>query len=376
MQLVNDLGYPLDKWISGWFRGADPSSIPEGNFKEFIAHMFYTKRTEELTLPEQAAVQRIYEDLCAKVGLSPRPGYDAEKRGVLYLFEPLEMGYRSLLSSVCTSFLPRALVHAAFLGLGLGHEVCPETGLGYWWRAPLTDAEVDEPDLLFFHGLCGYVGYVPLLSLLLRRPSRGAVLMELEDVSMSLNSDRWATRQAVVRTARLAFARLEEARGRPRRCLVVGHSMGSGPAAWVVQEPPCPVAASVFIDPIVFLVELPDLAYNFLYKVPQSLFEWLCFLHVSTETGVAYFFRRRFFWYHHRLDHRVTDTVPTLLCLSENDEIVPAKAIRQFAETHMKSVDLLWWRGLGHTYFMLSPKCHFDLVNWINKHSQTSDTKQ
>jgi len=134
---------------------------------------------------------------------------------------------------------------------------------------------------------------------------------------------------------------------------------------WAIEEPPAPVAAVVLVDPIVILLELPDVAHGFLYRAPRSASEWLCFLWCTTEPGMSVHFRRRFFWYNCRLDPVVAERTPTLLCLSEHDQLVHAATVRAYAASAMPRVDVAWWKGLGHTSFMASPKCTMQVVRWI-----------
>eukprot|EP00928_Gymnodinium_smaydae_P012317 TRINITY_DN14473_c0_g2_i2.p1 TRINITY_DN14473_c0_g2~~TRINITY_DN14473_c0_g2_i2.p1 ORF type:complete len:633 (+),score=87.82 TRINITY_DN14473_c0_g2_i2:46-1944(+) len=110
-----------------------------------------------------------------------------------------------------------------------------------------------------------------------------------------------------------------------------------------------------------------DVAFSFLYRAPRCLFDWLCFLWCSSEPGISLFFRRRFFWYNNMFDPRISDTVPTVLCLSEHDQMVPAATVRAYAQEHMTKAEISWWAGLGHTYFMGSIRHTWDVVNRVRK---------
>eukprot|EP00931_Biecheleriopsis_adriatica_P054968 TRINITY_DN32405_c0_g1_i1.p1 TRINITY_DN32405_c0_g1~~TRINITY_DN32405_c0_g1_i1.p1 ORF type:complete len:493 (-),score=75.39 TRINITY_DN32405_c0_g1_i1:130-1581(-) len=372
VKAIERLGYSSEKWLSGWFLGADPLQIRRGNLTEWIAHMFFAKELSSLQESEQATMQLMVDQLCSWLGLSPELGYSQDVHSIRFLHQPLFILQRSLLMYMLTSALPRLGVFLALRLLGLQRVRCAKTGLYYWWRTSpnLTIrnfSEILEPDLLFFHGLCGLTGYLPLLVMLLRDPARGAVLIELEDISQCLNVDRWPNRKAVIETARDAFDHLQSLRrGVRRSCIVVSHSLGTVPGTWMMEEPPAKIAGAVFMDPIVSMVELPDIAHSFLYRVPRSAFEWMCFLWCTTEPGIAFHFRRRFFWYQNRLDPRISDSVPTLLCLSEKDQIVPSTAVRAFAAEAMPRAEVKWWEGLGHTYFMGSLKCQAEVAQWVS----------
>lgn len=51
---------PMDKFLSGWFRGVAPDKVLRGNVEDFIAYGFYCRRLEELT-PEVPVLQSIHQ---------------------------------------------------------------------------------------------------------------------------------------------------------------------------------------------------------------------------------------------------------------------------------------------------------------------------
>lgn len=365
VKLADSLGYPWQRWLSGWFLGARPDEIRRDNLVEWIAAMFYSKQLGQLGAAERSEVDWMANDLPARLGWSMQPGRNPAVRSIQVLLDPMRpVLLRSLLQYLVASAMPR-LLSAVVLGmLGLRRARCSKTGLRYWWRAPARFTT--EPDLILFHGLCGFTGYLQLIARLLRKSSRGAVLFEIEDISLCLNQARPSSRAAVLETARAALDRLQAARhGVRRSCLVVGHSLGTGPASWLLAEPPAPIAGAVFIDPISVMLEMPDVAHSFLYRAPRSAFEWLCFLWCASEPGMQLHFRRRFFWYQHILNPEDVAEIPVAFFLSEKDEIVPSRIVRAFVHDQIKSADVIMWKGIGHTYFMGFPSCHVQISQWI-----------
>lgn len=370
------LGYPLEKFFSGWFLGADMKSIPHGNFLGWASYMMYGQDASSLDSSRRQTVAATVDKMCTRFDLKPPSGEDPGIRYISLFGEPLRIYQRSLLIHTITVAAPRFAVGVVFRSvLGLQRVCCKETGMYYWWRAPLPttpDSADSLPDLFFFHGLCGFTGYLPLLmAILLESPSRGAVLFEIEDVSQSLIFSRQMSRDAVVKTARSAQERLQaERQGSKRSCIILGHSLGSCAAAQLLQEPPTAVAGLVLIDPVCILLQLPDVAHGFLHRAPQTLFDWFCFIWCATEPGIAQFFRRRFFWYNSYLDVLTARDVPALVCLSENDRLVPSRAVRAYVDREMPKADVLWWEKLDHTYFMASPSCISQLLQWVRKCSK------
>eukprot|EP00928_Gymnodinium_smaydae_P012315 TRINITY_DN14473_c0_g1_i1.p1 TRINITY_DN14473_c0_g1~~TRINITY_DN14473_c0_g1_i1.p1 ORF type:complete len:471 (+),score=40.17 TRINITY_DN14473_c0_g1_i1:104-1516(+) len=369
-------GYSFERFLSGWFLGADPAKIKLGNLAEFISCVTMNKWSCELNESEKEDVQGMVSESVKRFAFPAKDGFDPEIRFASFTKDPLFFLHRSLLQYLLTSVLPRLLSAIVFrFVLGLRRRTCPKTGLRFWWRtgssARGTDCAIEQPDLLFFHGLCGFIGYVPLLTLLLLfEPARGAVLMELEDVSQCLDFGRQSSKSAVRCAVQKALEHLNHARGSngtQRRCVILGHSVGTCPAVWILERPFVEIAGVVLVDPIVVLLTLPDVAFSFLYRAPRCLFDWLCFLWCSSEPGISLFFRRRFFWYNNMFDPRISDTVPTVLCLSEHDQMVPAATVRAYAQEHMTKAEISWWAGLGHTYFMGSIRHTWDVVNRVRK---------
>mmetsp|Transcript_18022 Transcript_18022/g.42120 ORF Transcript_18022/g.42120 Transcript_18022/m.42120 type:complete len:466 (+) Transcript_18022:89-1486(+) len=366
VKLADTMGYSVERFISGWFLGADPAQIRRENLAQWVSHMLYAKAPADLTATEQSAISSMV-DLTAEVcGLTPEPGYNPEVHCVHFLLEPMRVLHRSLLIYIMTSFIPRMATKMVFqVVLGLQRKRCKESGLYYWWRAPrCTDEAV--PDLLFFHGLCGFTGYLPVIVItLLTSPSRGAVLLELEDVSQCLNFDRWPTRQAVLGAVQSGLAQLASVRGYSRPVVVFGHSLGTCAATAVLEESNADIIGVMLVDPVCMLLELPDVAYGFLYRAPQEFFDWLCLLWCSGEPGISLYFRRRFFWYNNTFSFDLFKGKRAVVCLSEHDQMVPSHAVRAYLERSCKGVDVIWWPSTGHTGFMLDPFSQKQIVQWL-----------
>lgn len=299
LECVSESGYAIDKFFSGWFLGADVRRIPYNKILAWTSNLMYGKDPSDLEPSSRKSLNKVVDDMCTRFDLKPPSGDDPSINFMNMWSEPLLIYQRSMLQYAIGSLLPRVAAASVFhYVLGLRRICCEETGMYYWWRAGKNDEPQDQlPDLFFFHGLCGYTGYVPLLVALLSAPSRGAVLFEIEDVSMCLNFSRPMTKEGVVKTARDAEERLRAARGgMARSCIIFGHSLGSCAAAQLIEEPPTTIAGVALIDPVSILLMLPDVAHGFLHRIPQTLFDWFCFLWCATEPGIAQYFRRRFFW--------------------------------------------------------------------------------
>lgn len=371
VKAADAVGYPFLKFLSGWFLGADPLQIRHDNLVEWVCCMAFAREPQSVSTSQQQEAQAMAEEVCTCFGFKPASGYNSDLRFQFFFREPLFFLHRSCLQYVLTSMLPRLAVACVFRMLfGLRRECCKSTGIHYWWRASSYSGESQQSDLLFFHGLCGFTGYIPLLAGLLLRSSRGAVLVETEDVSQCLNFERRASRAGIMEAVKEGLLKLKLARGSHSqgRCIVLGHSLGSCAVAWVLDELRGTglIAGAVLIDPVSILLPLPDVAFGFLYRVPHTAFDWLCFLWCSTEPGISFYFRRRFFWYNNMLKPEHLEGVPTLLCISAVDKLVPSETVRAYAVNFMPKATIRWWEGTEHTGFMGSPACTLEVVRWIN----------
>jgi pimeloyl-ACP methyl ester carboxylesterase len=80
--------------------------------------------------------------------------------------------------------------------------------------------------------------------------------------------------------------------------VLVSHSYGSIIAAHLLKSDlfAALIGPMVFIDPVAFLLHLPDVAYNFTARQPAKASEYLLWYFGSKDIGVAHTLARRFFW--------------------------------------------------------------------------------
>jgi len=153
-----------------------------------------------------------------------------------------------------------------------------------------------------------------------------------------------------------------------KRCVLVGHSFGSLPLAWMLRRHPEYVARCVLVDPVCIFLNLPDVCVNFLYKKPRSFHGMVLRFLGSRELGIARCLMRHFFW---------TDSVlfPEMLpagssiVLGEHDHILPARDIYTSA-VKCPNIDTVVLRGLDHGHFLMSFPAVRLIVRHINQAQQ------
>ncbi|PVH70644.1 hypothetical protein DL98DRAFT_553953 [Cadophora sp. DSE1049] len=80
--------------------------------------------------------------------------------------------------------------------------------------------------------------------------------------------------------------------------VLVSHSYGSVISTHLLKSPLTASAVGnvVLVDPVSFLLHLPDVAYNFTARKPVHANEYLLWYFGSKDIGVAHTLARRFFW--------------------------------------------------------------------------------
>ena len=140
---------------------------------------------------------------------------------------------------------------------------------------------------------------------------------------------------------------------------VVGHSFGSCPVTWLVHSADnARIRQIVLVDPVSICLSEPDVMTNFLYqrKVLNESRLPIKIGAISNEIFTEHYLRRHFAWYNSELWlEDLPEQAKVLVCLSENDPIVPVKKVQQ--QVLLKpEVDLLLWEEAGHAHCISQPK--------------------
>lgn len=142
------------------------------------------------------------------------------------------------------------------------------------------------------------------------------------------------------------------------------------------------------IDPVSLLLALPDVAYNFLYRKPSTMMEYIIYFTASREITISHTLHRNFWWYNNVLWLEDVDpSVGVVVALSGQDEILNAETVREYVQIcrrkrlskfhdnacHSETVGLaaaapiapiteIFWPGFSHGEFCLYPASQRDLV--------------
>ena len=168
---------------------------------------------------------------------------------------------------------------------------------------------------------------------------------------------------------------------------LVSHSYGSVVTTHLLQNAATSnlIGAMLLIDPVSFLLHLPDVAYNFTCRRPARANEHQLYYFASMDMGVSHTLSRRFFWSENILWRHEIENRSVTVVLSGKDLIVNTESVaryltrtqdedsREQAWKHKKwtgrGLDILWFDELDHAQVFDSKQNRRILVNIIHAYS-------
>jgi pimeloyl-ACP methyl ester carboxylesterase len=215
--------------------------------------------------------------------------------------------------------------------------------LSYWYRPHRSSSELP---VLFLHGIgvrrvlslfhssnvsfqiqIGLWPYISFLKdLAARNPDVGIVVIEFLPISSRITDPPLGCQDACDAVSRILDSL------RLPRFVLVGHSYGTAISSYFLRSPPLAsrIAATELIDPIPFLVYIPHVAFNFIYRIPREANELQLWYFASRDPDVARALSRHFFWAEVVLWKEVLEGKKVAVSLSGEDQIVPTKHVWRY----------------------------------------------
>jgi len=111
--------------------------------------------------------------------------------------------------------------------------------------------------------------------------------------------------------------------------MLISHSYGSIVSTHLLHDPKVApkIRPVIFVDPVNFLLHLPDVAYNFTCRKPRLANEWQLFFMASKDLGVAHSLARHFFWGENILWKEELIDRPVTVVLAGRDLIVDTESV-------------------------------------------------
>jgi len=139
---------------------------------------------------------------------------------------------------------------------------------------------------------------------------------------------------------------------------LVSHSYGTVLATHMLHDQfVSPLISSMlFIDPIPFLLHLPNVAFNFVYREPLLANEWKIWYFASRDADISRALSRHFFWAENVLWKEELDGRKVGVVLCGADQIVNVKEVGKYLtgeqelnrRWEMDGLEVLFYPGLDH----------------------------
>ncbi|KAM0330525.1 hypothetical protein ACHAQA_003472 [Verticillium albo-atrum] len=351
-----------ERYLSKWFQDAPVSEIKRENLKEFFRWAFLN--TGEVDPAHDEELEEYIGQTEIMLGRKIEPGRGDVKCLRLTL-DKVEMLHRSLTWYLCvvvvdtitwvymhyysfefhgTSFVA-VFPLRPFLPFATSRS--PARHLTYWHRPHTSKTRLP---VLFIHGIgIGLYPYVDFLADLIAEDARhpgdgqvGIIALEIMSVSSRITGEVLSKDDMCEEVACIL-----KAHGWGK-VMLASHSYGSIIATHLLRAPQTAkkIGSTLFVDPVSFLLHLPDVAYNFVrfsvslerefladfvdvqtYRKPIHANEHLLSYFGAKDMGIAHTLFRRFFWAENILWKEDIQGHPTTVVLSGRDSIINTTAI-------------------------------------------------
>jgi pimeloyl-ACP methyl ester carboxylesterase len=373
-------------YVSRWFLGARPGDVRRENVREFFAWALLHRGTEtdeerrkrrlehpEEMQEEEDELNEYADGIETMLGRKLEPGWGSAKSLRLTIDE-VKMSHRPfawymivLLIDNLTAVRMRlagftlfrthlrksfAVFPPRLANLATRH-VSSAPDMNYWYRPHTSRTRLP---ILFIHGIgIGLHPYVTWLNEINKHDPAaaqdgevGIIAVELLPISFRitgpiLDKDE-ICRQINMILERHGFDKV----------VLASHSYGSVVSTHLVHNPTTApkIGPILFVDPVTFLLHLPDVAYNFTARQPRGANEHQLYYFASMDMMVAQTLARHFFWAQNILwkeDLRGRDVT---VSLGGRDLIVNTETVGKYLNgVDLKGEDPKWkdqeWKGSG-----------------------------
>lgn len=358
---------PAD-FVVGWFYDAPLASISREDVEVWLASTCFSTTYDRLVPESRSDVLLIFDLIETKLShrFPPRAEGQAPVPCMRFSIEKLEWTHKPFVFyAVCQGVLG-SLGMLSLWGEGFSRH---RSGVfDYWVRMPETQEARQRTPIVFCHGIgVGLIMYFSFIKALLTHDCP-IILLELPFISGNIAPGKIPSISEQVSSMEQIFNRWGLDKG-----LFVGHSYGSVLLSWMAQHLPSRVAGLALVDPVVMMLNLKSILYNFLYKHDgDGKISDL----IGTELHINNALRRNFWWYRNILwcSDLQSSGLPSLVCLSENDEIVPSSAVQRHVQQHAQQmgdsnlVESYMMHGANHGDMLFNPEVMEGLQERIGEH--------
>ncbi|KAM0718698.1 hypothetical protein Q7P37_005769 [Cladosporium fusiforme] len=341
--------HDIDLFLTGWFRGARPEEIGRDDLKAFLDWSFWEGRATAEDEEEMGEYVREVEGMAGHAF----PEGKGSARALRLTLDPVEMDVRSL-AWYGILLLIDHLTFARFWLAGFAYRRTSVAGpwvfpprpaailgrksaarsLSYWVRPHTSTSRLP---LLFIHGIgVGLHPYIETFVELCKQADGpdgkvGILVLEVLPISSRL------TQPVLQRGEFLKQITAVLNEHEYHDFVLASHSYGSVFSTYMLTDENLTsrIRATVLIDPVTILLHMPDVAYNFTVRQPQTANEWQLWYFASKDPGVAHTLGRHFFWNENclwkaRIDELVSGGMRITASLASRDLIVDTESVARY----------------------------------------------
>jgi pimeloyl-ACP methyl ester carboxylesterase len=373
-------------FLSRWFLGAPPGEIRRDNVREFYEWALMNRGTEtvedrirrtqehpEECVEEAEELDTYVDGIETLLGRKIEPGRGSAQCMRLTV-DAVTMSHRPVLWYVIVMLVDSfTAAHMRYSGFSLfrthlrsvfsvfpprpaslfTRQISSASDLSYWYRPHTSKTRLP---ILFIHGIgIGLYPYVKFLDEINKFDPQagedgeiGIVAVELMPISFRITGPI-LDRDEICRQINMILERhgLD-------KVVLASHSYGSVVSTHLLQDPitAAKIGPMLFVDPVTFLLHLPDVAYNFTARQPKAANEHQLYYFASLDMMVAHTLARHFFWAHNLLWKEDLRGHDVTVSLGGRDLIVDTETVGKYLNgIDLKSEDSKWknqsWKGNG-----------------------------
>jgi pimeloyl-ACP methyl ester carboxylesterase len=425
--------HDIDKFLSGWFRGANPKDIGREGLKSFLDWTFWEGRVTEDDAEELEEYVRVVEKMAGHTF----PEGQGRAKALRLTLDPIEMDVRCL-TWYATVMLVEQITFARFWIAGFSYRKTsvavfpprplallaggksPAKTLSYWYRPHTSKTRLP---VLFIHGIgIGLYPYVDTLEAISKQSevraddkadgSVGVLAIELLPICSRLTQPILQREEFIKQITAILDAHGYD------KFVLASHSYGSVFSTYMLTHDALTsrISATVLIDPVTILLHMPDVAFNFTVRAPKTANEWQLWYFASKDPGTSHTLGRHFFWnenclWKSRIKKLLDSGMRFTISLASRDLIVDTSAVAQYLlhddvpdpvvtangqphmklETHEKGakddawetkpwggrgLDVLWCEDLDHAQVFDDRKARARLLRVIAEYTKRDEKDQ
>lgn len=300
------------------------------NLRSFLAWAMYASKYPMLSVEQSANIDAVIRRVEGDFNHKFTPGFNPRVKHFQMTLDPIVFYHRPLLVYAITA-LSNIL---GYISLRLCGFESRRIGVVHYWYRPAeseggnnTSDNTSQRPIVFFHGITpGWLVYLPFVFAIIG--NRPTLLIDLDTIKInSLAFDMPKESDFVDSVTKAIDAHF----GTAAKVSVVGHSFGTISSAWFLRHRPDRISHLTLIDPVSLLLGLPDVAYNFLHKSPDTLSKLIIRLIASREITVSNMLHRHFWWYNNILFlEDIPSHINVVVGLPGRDEIANNKVVLDY----------------------------------------------